>query len=195
MRVHSFGQISRFACIVAAACVLVVLPAVAQDAGSKAHGTTISMGSAGDSTAHVVSRLPLKSAAFSIVSEDGRSALLLMDTTIVAQLTDRGLSALHQSADSAAKSDKVENVFARMVAGAVMGALKPMLDHGVAYHLRDLGSAQYESGRLMLRNKAGKEVFGKMSINGKDVMESFSPQDAREFARRAKAASVKLLSS
>jgi hypothetical protein len=169
------------------------LPASAQDAGTKSSkGTNITMSSAGDSTAHVVSRLPLKSAAFAIVSEDGRSALLLMDTTIVAQFTDRGLAALHESADSAAKSDKNENVFARMVAGAVVGALKPMLDHGVAYHLRDLGSAQYESGRLQLRNKAGKEVFGKMSINGKDVMESFSPQDAREFARRAKAASVKL---
>ncbi|MEO8624203.1 MAG: hypothetical protein ABI625_24190 [bacterium] len=195
MRVHSFSQIARLLSFCAASCVLAALPAFAQDVGGKSRGTNISMGSTGDSTAHVVSRLPLKSAAFSIVSEDGRSALLLMDTTIVAQLTDRGLAALHQSADSAAKSDKNENVFARMVAGAVVGALKPMLDHGVAYHLRDLGSAQYESGRLMLRNRSGKEVFGKMSINGKDVMESFSPRDATEFARRAKAASVKLQSS
>jgi hypothetical protein len=190
---RSFGHSMRLVSVGAAACLFVTLPAFAQDAASKSsHGAHINVHVDGDSISHVVSRQELDRASFAIVSEDGRSALLLMDTTIVAQLTDRGLATLHQTADSAAHSEGSANVFARMVAGAVVGALKPMLDHGIAYHLRDLSDAQYADGRLVLRGKSGKEVFGKMSFNGKEVMESFSPRDAREFARRAMAASTKL---
>jgi hypothetical protein len=193
MRSLSFGPFTRLVPLGAAAFLFAAVPAFAQDAGSKSsHGSHINVHVDGDSISHVVSRQLPNTASFAIVSEDGRSALLLMDTTIVAQLTDRGLAALHQTADSAAHSEGNTNVFARMVAGAVVGAIKPMLDHGVAYHLRDLSSARYDDGRLVLRGKSGKEVFGKMSFNGKDVMESFSPSDAREFARRAMAANAKL---
>ncbi len=45
-----------------------------------------------DSIAHVVDRQSADQARFAIVSRDGRAALLLMDTTIVAQMTDRGMA-------------------------------------------------------------------------------------------------------
>jgi hypothetical protein len=145
----------------------------------------------GDSVAHIVPRTDGKHASFSITNRDGAAQLLLMDTTIVAQLTDRGIDRLGSAADSTARAD-TGGVFARMVSGAVMGAIKPLLDHGIAYHLRDLRSADYADGRLVIRGRDGKEVFGKMNVNKHELMESFSPADAREFARRAKAAADRL---
>ncbi len=167
-------------------CAFGALPLVAQQASSSSdRGTHMNLHVDADSVAHVVSRVPLARASYAITSDDGRSALLLMDTTIVAELTDRGLAGLHQSMDSSARSDGSAGVMARMIAGAVAGALEPVFDHGIAYHLRDLRSAKYESGRLVLRGKSGKEAFGQMDINGRNVMETFSASDAKEFARRA----------
>ena len=48
-----------------------------------------------DSVAHVTDREMMRQARFAIVSRDGQAALLLMDTTIVAQMTDRGLARIN----------------------------------------------------------------------------------------------------
>jgi hypothetical protein len=48
-----------------------------------------------DSVAHVVDRQGAQRAHFAIVSRDGAATLLLMDTTIVAQMTDRGLARMN----------------------------------------------------------------------------------------------------
>ncbi|MFL5599618.1 MAG: hypothetical protein ACJ78I_04405, partial [Gemmatimonadaceae bacterium] len=71
-----------------------------------------------DSVAHVVDRERPDAARFSIVSRDGQAQLLLMDTTIVAQMTDRGLA--HMSSRQATDSIKGtgNRIFARMVLGA-----------------------------------------------------------------------------
>lgn len=145
-----------------------------------------------DSIAFVVDRKPLRSAGFSIVTTDGSGALLLTDTTIVAQLTDAGLNHLGRDADHSMRSDSSADWIAGLVAGAVTGALKPLLNHGIAYRLRDLGQARYVDGRLELRRRNGEPVFNHMEWEGHEVLESFSPQDAREFARRAQDAATKL---
>ena len=41
----------------------------------------------------------------------------------------------------------------------VLGALQPMFDHGIAYHLRDLASAEYADDRLQFKRKNGEEIF------------------------------------
>lgn len=145
-----------------------------------------------DSIAFVIDRKPLRSAAFSIVTTDGTGALLLTDTTIVAQLTDAGLNHLGRDVDHSMRSDSSADWFAGLVAGAVAGALKPLMDHGIAYRLRDLGEARYADGRLDLRRKNGEPVFNHMEWEGHEVLESFTPQDAREFARRAQDAAKRL---
>ncbi len=50
-----------------------------------------------DSVAHVTDREVPSHARFAIVSRDGQAALVLMDTTIVAQMTDRGLARINAS--------------------------------------------------------------------------------------------------
>jgi hypothetical protein len=63
-----------------------------------------------------------------------------------------------------------------------------LLDHGIAYHLRDLADARYDDGRLLLLRSNGDEVFRDVEIGKGPLMESFSPGDAKAFAARARAA-------
>ena len=141
-----------------------------------------------DSIAHVVDRERPDHARFAIVSRDGLAQLLLMDTTIVAQMTDRGLARVN----SRHATDSVKGTANRIVARMVLGALAPLFDHGVAYHLRDLADARYANGRLLLLRSNGDEVFRDVEIGKGPLMESFSADDAKMFAAKARAARAQL---
>ena len=141
-----------------------------------------------DSVAHVVDRERPESAVFYIVSKDGNAQLLLMDTTIVAQMTDRGL--LRVSSRDA--TDSIKGTAGRIFARMALGALTPLLDHGIAYHLRDLSDARYDDGRLQLLRANGDEVFRDTEVGKGPLMESFSEKDARAFAARARNARAQL---
>ena len=141
-----------------------------------------------DTVAHVVDRSTLAKAHFVIVSRDGTAALLLMDTTIVAEMTDTGLARMN----SRQATDTIKDVVNRMFARMALGALQPLFDHGIAYHLRDLAKARYADGRLQLVRSNGEEVFGDTEIGHGPLMESFTPDDARAFAKRANEARARL---
>ena len=141
-----------------------------------------------DSVAHVVDRERPDEARFYIVSRDGQAQLLLMDTTIVAQMTDRGLARIN----SHEATDSVKGTGNRILARMVLGALTPLFDHGVAYHLRDLADARYSDGRLLLIGSKGDEVFRDVEIGKGPLMKSFSAGDAKAFAAKARAARAKL---
>ena len=141
-----------------------------------------------DSVAHVVDRPSLASAHFAIVSRDGTAALLLMDTTIVAQMTDTGLARINSREATDTIKGTVNRLFARMA----LGALQPLFDHGIAYHLRDLADARYADGRLKLVRANGEEIFRDTEIGNGPLMESFTPGDAKAFAARAREARGKL---
>jgi hypothetical protein len=116
------------------------------------------------------------------------SALYLMDTTIVAQMTDRGFDQIA----SAQTTDTISGVVNRMIARMAMAAIKPVLDHGIAYHLRDMTEARYADGRLQLRRKNGEEVFKGTELGHGPLMESFTASDAKAFARKANEARARL---
>jgi hypothetical protein len=141
-----------------------------------------------DSVAHIVDRSTLAKANFAIVTRDGTAALLLMDTTIVAEMTDTGLARMN----SREATDTIKGTANRLFARMALGALQPLFDHGVAYHLRDMADARYADGRLHLVRSNGEEVFGDTEIGHGQLMQSFTPADARAFAARAKEARAKL---
>jgi hypothetical protein len=141
-----------------------------------------------DSVAHVVDREAPSRARFGIVSRDGQAMLLLMDTTIVAQMTDRGLAKMN----SKEATDTIKSASSRLFARMALGALVPLFDHGIAYHLRDLADAKYADGRLQLIRSNGEEVFRDTEIGKGPLMESFSADDAKAFAARARAARAQL---
>ena len=141
-----------------------------------------------DSVAHIVDRERPDHARFAIVSRDGQAQLLLMDTTIVAQMTDRGLA--HVSSHEA--TDTIKGAASRIFARMALGALTPLLDHGIAYHLRDLADARYADGRLLLIGSKGDEVFRDVEIGKGPLMESFSADDAKAFAAKARTVRAQL---
>jgi len=141
-----------------------------------------------DSVAHVVDREAPSRARFAIASRDGQAMLLLMDTTIVAQMTDRGLAKMNAKETT----DTIKSASGRLFARMALGALVPLFDHGVAYHLRDLADVKYADGRLQLIRSNGEEVFRDTEIGKGPLMESFSADDAKAFAARARAARAQL---
>jgi hypothetical protein len=141
-----------------------------------------------DSVSHIVDRVTLAKGNFAIVSRDGTAALILMDTTIIAEMTDTGLARMN----AREATDTIKGTANRMVARMILGALQPLFDHGIAYHLRDLADARYENGRLKLTRSNGQEVFGDTEIGHGPLMEQFTPSDAIAFAKRAREARAKL---
>jgi hypothetical protein len=162
---------------------LVSTPADAQQAGTRHVSINVP-----DSVAHVVDRERPAHARFAIFSRDGQAALLLMDTTIIAEMTDTGLA--HMNSREA--TDTIKGQASRLFARMALGALQPLFDHGIAYHLRDLADARYADGRLQLLRANGEEVFRQTEIGSTPLMESFSPADARDFASRAREARRRL---
>ncbi|MFL5483726.1 MAG: hypothetical protein ACJ8AK_16210 [Gemmatimonadaceae bacterium] len=161
----------------------IALPVAAQDTSSMHVSISVH-----DSIAHVVDRVTTARARFAIVSENGDAALLLMDTTIVAQMTDRGLQHMNSQGSKDSTQSTMNRIFAKMAIAAV-GSL---FDHGIAYNLRDLADAKYDDGRLQLTRSNGEEVFRDVEIDNTPLMESFSPEDAKAFAARARAARARL---
>ena len=174
--------------ITALATVLALAPFTAAQAQSKDSTSLHVSIEVPDSVAHMVERPSSDRARFAIVSKDGKSELLLMDTTIVAQMTDRGLALMN----SRQATDTIKGAGTRLFARMVLGALVPVLDHGIAYHLRDLADAKYADGRLQLLRANGEEVFRNVEIGNKPLMEGFAPGDAKAFAARAREARAKL---
>jgi hypothetical protein len=174
--------------VVASSSLVLAIAAIAAPAGAQDSATMHVTVHVPDSVAHVTDRELPSHARFAIVSRDGQAALLLMDTTIVAQMTDRGLARINARETTDTIKSAVNRVFARMA----LGALVPLFDHGVAYHLRDLADAKYANGRLQLLRANGEEVFRDVEIGKGPLMESFSPDDAKAFAARARQARARL---
>ena len=106
----------------------------------------------------------------------------------MAQMTDRGLA--HVSSHEA--TDTIKSTASRIFARMALGALTPLLDHGIAYHLRDLADARYADGRLLLIGSKGDEVFRDVEIGKGPLMESFSADDAKAFAAKARTVRAQL---
>ena len=90
------------------------------------------------------------------------------------------------------QTDTIKSATSRLFARMALGALVPFFDHGIAYHLRDLAKARYADGRLQLVRSNGEEVFRDTEIGHGPLMESFTPDDARSFAKRANEARARL---
>ena len=166
MSIHA-SRLAALTLAVASALLLLAGPAAAQRTATPPSDTS-----------WIVQRVPLAHAATSLRTRDARAAVLLMDTTLVLQFTDQGLSRMDASVRDSAPQDLGHRLLARVV-GSALGA---MLDHGIAYDLRALRGARVEGTRLVLETLAGKRVFDRVEINGRDVMDDFSPAEASRFA-------------
>jgi hypothetical protein len=131
-----------------------------------------------DSVAWVISRQPLGIAEATLRSRDRAFAVLLNDTTVVLQMTDRGLDEVGHRIETDSASGIGSRILARMLGAGVVG----LLDHGIAHRLSALREARVEGTRLVLENVAGERVFADVDVNGRHVMDDFAPAEAERFA-------------
>ena len=131
-----------------------------------------------DSVSWVVPRQPLGLSEATLRTIDRRVAVLLVDTTLVLQLTDRGLD---EMSDDIAR-EKAASTGGRILARMIGAALTGMFDHGIAYRLSALRSARADGTRLVLEDRDGHRVFDQVEINGRQVMDDFSPAEVQRFA-------------
>jgi hypothetical protein len=131
-----------------------------------------------DSVAWVVRRQPLGVAEATLRNRDRTVAVLLNDTTIVLQLTDRGLDRIGEEIENDSTKGEGSRILARMLGAGVVG----LLDHGIAHRLSALREARVDGSRLVLENRQGERVFATVDVNGHRVMDDFSPAEAQRFA-------------
>jgi hypothetical protein len=166
MSIHAFRLAAR-ALAIASGLLLLATPATAQRTEAPPSDTS-----------WIVQRVPLAQAVTSLRTRDSQAAVVLMDTTLVLQFTDEGLSQMNKSIRDSTPKDFGHRLVARMVGSALV----EMFDHGIAYNLRALRGAHVEGNRLVLEDLAGKRVFDRVELNGRDVMDDFSPAEASRFA-------------
>jgi hypothetical protein len=158
------------ATVMAVALALVAHPAAAQ------RQLTL-RADAADSVAAVVRRQPVDGANAALRTRDRHVALLLSDTTVVLQFTDRGLDHVRTQL-----SEEVQGTGGRMLARVLGAGLVELLDHGIAYRLSALRAAHADGNRLVLEDRDGHRVFAGTEANGRRVMDDFAPAEAERFA-------------
>ncbi len=166
MSIHA-SRLATRALAFASGALLLSVPAAAQRTAAAASDSS-----------WIVQRVPLAQARKSLRTRDAQAAVLLMDTTLVLQFTDEGLSRMNASVRDSAPQGVGQRLLARMV-GSALGEL---FDHGIAYNLRALRGAHVEGNRLVLEDLSGKRVFDRVEFNGRDIMNDFSPAEASSFA-------------
>ena len=127
------------------------------------------------------------SARFAMLTEDRAAALVLTRDVVAVQLSDRTLRKLDRKI--AREKDDEDGLLARVIKSAVLGSVRALLDHSLACPIADLRDVRYRDGRLELITEDGDRIFEDLKINDQEVLESFSPADARAFVhefRRAK---------
>ncbi len=122
---------------------------------------------------------PLKAGDALIVTEDGGIDLALVGDTVSSGLSQQTLAKARQETDTAAvKGSGLGSFIEKTVKSSVQGALGTR----VTFPLSEVKDARYTNGRIEF-DWNGKEpgAFYGAKVNGKPLMESFSPAEAQRF--------------
>ena len=131
-----------------------------------------------DSIACIVPRQQYDVANAKVRSRDRNVTLLLTDTTLVLQLSQRGMDHIEEKMRNASDGGLTTKLLARMLGAGVA----QLLDHGIAYRLSALREARSEGSRLVLEDRDGHHVFENVEINGTHLLEDLPAADAQRFA-------------
>jgi hypothetical protein len=157
---------------------LLVVLSLALPLAAEAQGKTVSV-HVSDSASWIVPRQPHDVAREELKTRDRNYVVLLTDTALVLQLTRQGM----EKVDRDLRDMPRENMGLRLIARIVGAGVGELLDHGIAYRLSALREARAEGSRLVLEDLDGRRVFDRVEVNGRDVMDDFSPPSAEWFAR------------
>lgn len=124
-----------------------------------------------------------------IVSMDGGVDLALIGDSISGGLSEKTLGTVRKEIDTAAvKGSSFGADIEKMVKGTVQSALTTR----VAFPLSAVKDVRYDGTKIVFDWNGAPRLSGSMNVNKKDVLESFSSEDAQRFvdavhARKAQA--------
>jgi hypothetical protein len=129
-----------------------------------------------------------------VVQDDGRDVLItttgnevdlaLVGDTITSGLSEQTLAKARRETDAnAVQGTGIGASIERMVKSGVQTALGTR----VAIPISALNDVRYEHGAIVLDWKKKPTAFVKTSVNGKPILESFSPDDAQRFVAAVRA--------
>jgi len=114
-----------------------------------------------------------------IVSEDSSVDLALVGQRIVVRLSDKTMDRVRRETDTAHADSGFGGSIERLVKRTVQSALA----HQFEYPLSDVRDAKYENGAIVIEPNGDRKprLLANTKINGKKVLESFRPDDAKRF--------------
>jgi hypothetical protein len=119
-----------------------------------------------------------------IANMDSTLDLALIGDSISSGLAEKAVAAAREKTDTAAvKGSGFGADIERMVKRTVQSALSTR----VAYPLSAVRDVRYDGQRIVFEWNGKQQSFGKVNVNGKDMMETFSPADARRFVEAVRA--------
>lgn len=119
-------------------------------------------------------------ARFTILSRDGKVALLLTPTAVAFQLSDATMRRIDREL-RAEEDDTEDNPLGEAIKTAVLAGVRVMLKHSAEVPLRDLRDVDYRDGQLVFITRDGDRVFDHIDMNDEDLTQSFSEREARAF--------------
>lgn len=137
-----------------------------------------------DMDADIVPRFSLSDAELSISNQDKSIDLILTNDAIAFQFTENYLSEI---ADEIEGSDYMHDSasFAQIFKSVISKSVHSLLDRAISIPLIEIKQISYDSGKIVIINKEGEELFNDFEINDKQIMEDFSKRDAKRFVERA----------
>ena len=163
--------------LVAATCL------VAQGASAHEHGShSLFLNASCDDPMRLVRRHDLDEARLAINTENRKIILLLTDRVVALQLSDRVMAKIDRKTREAGDEDG-DNMLGQIIKDAVLTTVRTALNHSAECDLRDIESADYRDGEMIITTRSGERLFSHADIDHEEVMTNFSERDAREFVK------------
>ena len=145
-----------------------------------------------ESPARWASRHDTRDARFVINTEGGQASLLITNSVIAVQLSDKTLNKLHRKFRESENED-TDNALGHAIKVAVFSAVRVALDHSAECPIRDIRDVDYHNGRLVITTDSGRSLFDDMDVSDEDVLASFSEHDALAFVKEFRRAKGRLI--
>ena len=162
---------------------MLALTLSATSAEAREHGTSVSMNSSCcDEPSRWADRHAPKDRRFEVIAENGKASLLLTREVVALQLPDGTMHRIDRELRNKERAHR-DQPLADVIAGAVTGGVRALLDHSAECDLRDVRSVDYRGGRLVFIAKDGSRLFDRLELDDDRVLEGFSQRDAASFIR------------
>jgi hypothetical protein len=128
--------------------------------------------------AHRDSAVKLGPGDVQIVNEDSSVDMAVVGQQIIVRLSDKTMDKVRKETDTTKTDSGFGGSIERMVKRTVQSALGQQF----TYPLSDVRDAKYENGAIVLDvNGKQPRLLANTKFNGKKLLESFRPDDARRF--------------